>query len=87
MLGRLAERSPVLLIVEDIHHADAATRALCSFLARIARSHRLAIVGTYQADAIRREDPWALDLVGLAAAPARRPRSRSHRLAVTSLRD
>jgi DNA-binding CsgD family transcriptional regulator/tetratricopeptide (TPR) repeat protein len=69
VLGRLGERRPVLLLVEDLHRADAGTRALLTFLARIVRSHRLAIVGTYQADAIRREDPWALDLAGLAAAP------------------
>jgi DNA-binding CsgD family transcriptional regulator/tetratricopeptide (TPR) repeat protein len=69
VLGRLGERRPVLLIVEDLHRADAGTRALLTFLARIVRSHRLAIIGTYQADAIRREDPWALDLAGLAAAP------------------
>ncbi|HEY7701403.1 MAG TPA: AAA family ATPase, partial [Candidatus Limnocylindrales bacterium] len=69
VLGRLGERRPVLLIIEDLHRADAATRALVTFLARIARSHRLAIVGTYQADAIRREDPWATDLAGLATAP------------------
>ncbi len=74
VVGRLGERQPVLLIVEDLHRADAGTRALLTFLARIARSHRLAIVGTYQADAIRREDPWAIDLVGLAAAP--RPPAR-----------
>ena len=75
MLGRLAERSPVLLIVEDIHHADAATRARV-----VPGPHRpiapSRIVGTYQADAIRREDPWALDLVGLAAAP--RPPADAH---------
>jgi len=69
VLGRLGERRPVLLIIEDLHRADAGTRALVTFLARIARSHRLAIVGTYQADAIRREDPWSLDLAGLDAAP------------------
>ncbi|HET8785874.1 MAG TPA: LuxR C-terminal-related transcriptional regulator [Candidatus Limnocylindrales bacterium] len=69
VLGRLGERRPVMLIIEDLHRADAGTRALVTFLARIARSHRLAIVGTYQADAIRRDDPWALDLAGLEAAP------------------
>ena len=69
VLGRLGERRPVLLIIEDLHRADAGTRALVTFLARIARYHRLAIIGTYQADAIRREDPWALDLAGLAGAP------------------
>jgi DNA-binding CsgD family transcriptional regulator/tetratricopeptide (TPR) repeat protein len=74
VVGRLGERRPVLLIMEDLHKADAGTRALVTFLARIARSHRLAIVATYQGDAIRREDPWAVDLVGLAAAP--RPPAR-----------
>jgi DNA-binding CsgD family transcriptional regulator/tetratricopeptide (TPR) repeat protein len=69
VLGRLGDRRPVLLIIEDLHRADAGTRALVTFLARIARSHRLAVVGTYQADAIRRDDPWALDLAGLEAAP------------------
>ena len=69
VVGRLGERRPVLLIIEDLHRADAGTRALVTFLARIARSQRLAIVGTYQADAIRREDPWSLDLAGLDAAP------------------
>ena len=59
VLGRLGERRPVLLVMEDLHRADAGTRTLVTFLARIARSQRLAIVGTYQADAIRRDDPWS----------------------------
>ncbi len=64
-----SERRPVLLVMEDLHRADAGTRTLVSFLARIARAQRLAIVGTYQGDAIRRDDPWAMDLGALAAAP------------------
>jgi DNA-binding CsgD family transcriptional regulator/tetratricopeptide (TPR) repeat protein len=68
-IGRLAERRPVLLVVEDLHHADAGTRTLVSFLARIAHTQRLAIIGTYQGDAIRRDDPWARDLVALERAP------------------
>lgn len=74
VIGRIGQRRPVLLIIEDLHRADAATRALVSFLARIARSHRLAIVATYQGDAMSRDDPWAIELAGLAAAP--RPPSR-----------
>jgi DNA-binding CsgD family transcriptional regulator/tetratricopeptide (TPR) repeat protein len=74
VLGRLTERRPVLLVMEDLHRADAGTRTLVSFLARIARAQRLAIVGTYQADAIRRDDPWAGDLRGLEGAP--RPPAR-----------
>lgn len=69
VVGRLGERRPVLLVIEDLHRADAATRTLVTFLARIARNQRLAIVGTYQADAVRRDDPWSSDLVGLARAP------------------
>ena len=69
VLGRLGERRPVLLVVEDLHRADAGTRTLVSFLARIARDQRLAVVATYQGDAIRRIDPWATDLRALEAAP------------------
>src|SRR6185503_12240576 len=68
-IGRLSERRPILLVIEDLHRADAATRTLFGFLARIARSQRLALLGTYQGDAIRREDPWAADLDTLASAP------------------
>ena len=69
VLGRLGERRPILLVIEDLHRADAGTRTLATFLARIARAQRLAIVGTYQADAIRRDDPWAIDLRSLEGAP------------------
>ena len=69
VLGRLSERLPVLLVIEDLHRADAATRTLVTFLARLARSQRLAVVGTYQADAIDRDHPWSQDLVDLATAP------------------
>ena len=69
VLGRLGELRPVLLVIEDLHRADAATRTLVTFLARLARSQRLAVVGTYQADAIDRDHPWSQDLVDLATAP------------------
>jgi DNA-binding CsgD family transcriptional regulator/tetratricopeptide (TPR) repeat protein len=74
VVGRLSELRPVLLVIEDLHRADAATRTMLSFLARIARSQRLAIVGTYQGDAIRRVDPWSVDIAALDQAP--RPPSR-----------
>ena len=69
VLGRLGERRPALLVIEDLHRADAGTRTLVTFLARIARLQRLAIVATYQADAIRRHDPWSVDLRSLDGAP------------------
>ena len=69
LLGRLGERQPVVLILEDLHRADAATRTLLTFLARISRGQRLAIIGTHQPDVVQRDDPWAGDLLTLAAAP------------------
>ena len=74
VVGRLSERQPTLAIVEDLHRADAGTRTLVSFLARIARDQRLAVVGTYQSDAVRRIDPWPAAMAALAAAP--RPPAR-----------
>lgn len=69
LLGRLGERQPVVLILEDLHRADAATRALVTFLARIARSQRLAIILSHQPDMVTRGDPWAADAADLASAP------------------
>jgi DNA-binding CsgD family transcriptional regulator/tetratricopeptide (TPR) repeat protein len=69
VLGRLGDQRPVLLVIEDLHRADAATRTLVTFLARLARAQRLVVVGTYQADAIDRDHPWSEDLADLATAP------------------
>ena len=44
VLVGLAERSPVALILEDLHWADRATRDLVAFLARALRSGRVAVV-------------------------------------------
>jgi DNA-binding CsgD family transcriptional regulator/tetratricopeptide (TPR) repeat protein len=68
LLGRLGERQPVLLILEDLQRADAGTRALFSFLTRIAGQQRLAIVGTHQPDVVLRDDPWMTELATLANA-------------------
>ncbi len=69
LLGRMGDEHPVLLIIEDLHRADAATRALITFLARISRDQRLAIVGTFQPDVSGRDDPWLVDLVAMEAGP------------------
>ncbi len=69
MLGRLGERRPVALVLEDLHRSDAATRALVRFLSRIAREQRLAIVASDQPDIVPRDDPWTGDLAAIAAAP------------------
>jgi DNA-binding CsgD family transcriptional regulator/tetratricopeptide (TPR) repeat protein len=53
----LGERAPVLLILEDLHWADGSTRDVTSFLARNARSERLAVIGTYRTDELNRRHP------------------------------
>jgi DNA-binding CsgD family transcriptional regulator/tetratricopeptide (TPR) repeat protein len=73
ILGRLSEERPVLLILEDMHRADAATRALATFLARISRSQRLALVFTDRPDEVTRDDPWSADRAVIAAAPRAAP--------------
>jgi DNA-binding CsgD family transcriptional regulator/tetratricopeptide (TPR) repeat protein len=56
-LGRLSAEQPVVLVLEDLHRADAATRAFAAFVARIARDERIALVLTYQPDRLTREHP------------------------------
>ena len=69
LLGRLGEQHPVVLVLEDLHLADAATRALVTFLARISRDQRLAIIGTHQPDVVARDDPWKADLTAILTGP------------------
>ncbi len=69
LLGRLGERRPVVVILEDLHLADAATRALFTFLARVGSDQRLVIIGTHQSDVVTRDDPWMDDLDAIAAGP------------------
>ncbi len=67
LLGRMGERHPVVLVLEDLHLADAATRALVTFLARVSRDQRLAIIGTHQPDVVVRDDSWTTDLAAILA--------------------
>jgi len=65
----LGERRPVLLVVEDLHRADAATRALVTFISRISRPGRLAVVGTFQPDEMTRAHPLHADLTAMSDTP------------------
>ncbi len=56
-LGRLAAEQPVILVLEDLHRADAATRSFATFVARLARDERIALVLAYQPDRLTREHP------------------------------
>ena len=62
---RLAERSPTLLIVEDLHWADAATRETIAFLVRTLRDVPFLFVGTFRSDELHRRHPllpWLAEL-------------------------
>jgi len=73
VLGALAEfaaTSPVLLVLEDLHWADATTRHLVTFLARMLRRERVAIVGTYRADDLHRRHPLGEVVAELGRLPS-----------------
>ena len=65
LLSRLAERSPVLLIIEDLHWADSATREALVFLVRALRTAPVQLLGTYRSDELHRRHPllpWLAEL-------------------------
>jgi len=57
VLVGLSERSPVLLVLEDLHWADRATRDLVAFLARTLRSGRVTLAVSYRSDELHRRHP------------------------------
>ncbi|WP_175466428.1 MULTISPECIES: helix-turn-helix transcriptional regulator [unclassified Streptomyces] len=61
LAGRLLEQisadRPVVLVLEDLHWADASTRHLLAYLFRTLSTGRLMVVGTYRADDIHRRHP------------------------------
>lgn len=59
LLERISADRPVVLVLEDLHWADASTRHLLAYLFRTLRSGRLVVVGTYRADDIHRRHPCA----------------------------
>ena len=92
MLGALAERAPVLLVIEDVHWIDRATRDLLTFLARNLTEERIAILLTFREHDLPRGHPdprlagrdraVAVDGHGGARSPrcaGRRPPAPAHR--------
>jgi DNA-binding CsgD family transcriptional regulator/tetratricopeptide (TPR) repeat protein len=72
LLDLLGRHEPVLLAIEDLHWADASTRAFLSFLARSLRSERVLLVASYRPDELHRRHP----LRPLLAELERGPRAR-----------
>jgi DNA-binding CsgD family transcriptional regulator/tetratricopeptide (TPR) repeat protein len=68
LVGR-AERSPMLVVLEDLHWADRATRDLIAFLARTLRSGRVTLVASYRSDELHRRHPLRPLLAELVRLP------------------
>ena len=65
LLEGLAERQPVLLVIEDVHWADPATCDLLSFLVRNLRQAAVLMVVTFRSDDLHRTHPLRPLLAGL----------------------
>ncbi|MFD9393077.1 AAA family ATPase [Streptomyces sp. NPDC060000] len=57
LLERVAAERTVVVVLEDLHWADASTRHLLSYLLRTLRTGRLVVLATYRADDIHRRHP------------------------------
>src|SRR5215470_8407247 len=57
MLAELADKTPVLLVLEDMHWADRSTRDLLTFLSRVLHRERVAVIATYRTDDLHRSHP------------------------------
>ncbi|MGI5194665.1 helix-turn-helix transcriptional regulator [Streptomyces sp. CA-288835] len=57
LLERVAAERTVVVLLEDLHWADASTRHLLAYLFRTLRSGRLAVIATYRADDVHRRHP------------------------------
>jgi class 3 adenylate cyclase len=57
LLGLAAEERGLLLIVEDLHWADASTRELLDYITRRLRNRRMLVLATYRRDEMHRKHP------------------------------
>jgi DNA-binding CsgD family transcriptional regulator len=69
LLDRLSELAPLVLVIEDVHWADAASRHLLGFLARTLRSSRILLVASYRSDELHRRHPLRPLLAELIRIP------------------
>ncbi len=68
-LGRLAARSPVVLVIEDLHWADEATRDLVAYLVHSLGDERLLLLATVRSDDLHRRHPLLPLLAELGRSP------------------
>ena len=69
LLSEIAAEGPVLLVIEDLHWADATTRHLVTFLSRMLHRERVAIIGTYRTDDLHRRHPLRAVIAELLRLP------------------
>ncbi len=70
MLTELAEDTPVLLVLEDLHWADRSTRDLVTFLSRMLRTERIVLVLSYRTDDLHRAHPFRAVVAELQRLPS-----------------
>jgi DNA-binding CsgD family transcriptional regulator len=70
LLTELAAAAPVLLVLEDLHWADASTRDLITFLSRVLHRERVALIGTYRSDDLHRRHPLRPVMAELQRLPS-----------------
>ena len=70
LLGAVARRAPVGLVVEDVHWADSATLDCLTYLARVARGSAVTVVATCRGDEAPLERPVAEWLVHMRGGDA-----------------
>jgi ATP/maltotriose-dependent transcriptional regulator MalT len=56
LVGAAAEQ-PLIVVLDDLHWADRATRDLFGYLARVLRNDRVLLIGTYRDDELHRGHP------------------------------
>jgi DNA-binding CsgD family transcriptional regulator/tetratricopeptide (TPR) repeat protein len=69
VLTRLAEIAPIVVMLDDLHRADPATRSFAEFVSRVSRGQRIAVVAAYQPDALDREHPFHATLAVMHGSP------------------
>jgi DNA-binding NarL/FixJ family response regulator len=57
VFDRLADEQTVVLVLEDLHWADASTRDVLAYLIRALRGRRVLVVATYRTDELHRRHP------------------------------
>ena len=65
LFQRLAASAPLLLVIEDLHWADPATREVVAYLVRNLRTERLLLAMTFRSDELHRRHPllpWLAEL-------------------------